>query len=85
MVSSSVILVNEEWMSNEAIYKLVSLLRISFENENKSLTVYSLTVNSLTVRKILLSFTSRYQWLKGLFEVNFYLFIYLFIYLLTLF
>ena len=48
MVSSSVILVNEEWMSNEAIYKLVSLLRISFENENKSLTVYSLTVNSST-------------------------------------
>ena len=36
-------------MSNEAIYKLVLLLQISFENENKSLTVYLLMVNSLSV------------------------------------
>ena len=46
IVSSSGILVNKDWMSNEAIYKLVLLLRISFENENESLTVYSLMVNS---------------------------------------
>ena len=49
IVSSSGILVNKDWMSNEAIYKLVLLLRISFENENESLTVYSLMVNSLSI------------------------------------
>ena len=49
IVSSSCILVNKDWMSNEAIYKLVLLLQISFENENKSLTVYSLLVNSLSI------------------------------------
>ena len=38
-VSTSGILVNKDWMSNEAIYKPVLLLRISFENENESLTV----------------------------------------------
>ena len=46
IVSSSGILVNKDWMSNEAMYELVLLLRISFENENESLTVYSLMVNS---------------------------------------
>ena len=49
IVSSSGILVNKDWMSNEAMYKLVLLLRISFENENESLTVYSLMVNSLSI------------------------------------
>ena len=49
IVSSSGILVNKDWMSNEAIYKLVLLLRISFENENESLTVYSLMVNYLSI------------------------------------
>ena len=47
IVSSSGILVNKDWISNKAIYKLVLLLQISFENENESLTVYSLMVNSL--------------------------------------
>ena len=47
IVSSSGILVNKDWISNKAIYKLVLLLRISFENENESLTVYSLMVNFL--------------------------------------
>ena len=49
IVSSSGILVNKDWMSNEAMYELVLLLRISFENENESLTVYSLMVNSLSI------------------------------------
>ena len=49
IVSSSGILVDKDWMLNEAIYKLVLLLRISFENENESLTVYSLMVNSLSI------------------------------------
>ena len=47
IVLSSGILVNKDWISNKAIYKLVLLLRISFENENESLTVYSLMVNFL--------------------------------------
>ena len=51
IVSSRGILMNKDWMSNEAIYKLVLLLRISFENENESLTVYSLMVNYLSIRK----------------------------------
>ena len=34
IVSSKGILVNKDWMSNEAIYKLVILLRILFENES---------------------------------------------------
>ena len=49
IVSSSGVLVNKDWMPNAAIYKLVLLLRISFENENESLTVYSLMVNSLSI------------------------------------
>ena len=59
IVSSSGILVNKDWMLNEAIYKLVLLLRISFENENESLTVYSLMVNSLSIdtKKSHMSFT----------------------------
>ena len=36
-------------MSNKAIYKLVLLSRISFENENEPLTVYWLMVNSLKI------------------------------------
>ena len=36
-------------MSNEAIYKVVSLLRISFENEDESVTLYSVTVNYLSI------------------------------------
>ena len=36
-------------MSNEVIYKLVLLLRTSFENENEYLSVYSLMVNSLSI------------------------------------
>ena len=51
IVSSRGILMNKDWMSNEATYKLVLLLRISFENENESLTVYSLMVNYLRIRK----------------------------------
>ena len=35
-------------MSNESIYKLLSLLQNSFENENESLTVYAKTVNFLS-------------------------------------
>ena len=46
---SKLLLVNKGCMSNEAIYKLVPLLRILFENENKSLTVYSLMVKSLSI------------------------------------
>ena len=59
IVSSSGILVNKDWMLSEAIYKLVLLLRISFENENESLTVYSLMVNSLSIdtKKSHMSFT----------------------------
>ena len=49
IVSSSGVLVNKDWMPNAAIYKLVLLLRISFENENESLIVYSLIVNSLSI------------------------------------
>ena len=36
-------------MSNEAIYKLVLLLQMSFEKKNESLTVYSLMVNCLSI------------------------------------
>ena len=59
IVSSGGILVNKDWMLSEAIYKLVLLLRISFENENESLTVYSLMVNSLSIdtKKSHMSFT----------------------------
>ena len=46
---SKLLLVNKGCMSNEAIYKLVPLLRILFETENKSLTVYSLMVKSLSI------------------------------------
>ena len=49
VVSSSGILVNKDWVSNKAIYKLLHLLPISFGNENESLTVYSLLVNSLSI------------------------------------
>ena len=38
IVSSGGILVNRDWMTNEAIYKLVLLLRISLGNENESIT-----------------------------------------------
>ena len=40
--------------SNEVIYKLVLLLRTSFENENESLTVYSLMVSSLSIIMIII-------------------------------
>ena len=49
IVSSSGILVNKDWISNKAIYKLVLLLQISFENVNRSFTEYSLMINSLSI------------------------------------
>ena len=47
-------LINLEMRSNEVIYKLVLLLRTSCENENESLTVYSLMVSSLSIIMIII-------------------------------
>ena len=47
-------LINLEMRSNEVIYKLVLLLQTSFENENESLTVYSLMVSSLSIIMIII-------------------------------
>ena len=58
-------------MSNEAMHKLVLLLRVSFENENESFAEYSLMVNSLSIgTKNFPKLSSRDQWLKGLGEVG---------------